>query len=228
MSTANTIQSAVIGMPMYGLMVMLAVGVSLVYWLRAAKSDQRLLLIYFSAIAGAFVGAKLAYFIAEAWIHTGPDAWRQWLVGKSITGALLGGFLGVELGKKLVGYSKSTGDRFALIIPWGVMMGRVGCLRHGCCTGKLFESGYRWPSVEVELGANVLIWCALMLVRKKAFAQNQLFHIYLVVYGVFRYVHEFLRATPKLAFGISGYQWIALAIISTGLIAFKQRSRKRF
>ena len=50
-------------------------------------------------------------------------------------GALLGGYAGVEIAKKAIGYSAPTGDWFAIVAPVGIALGRVGCLRHGCCTG---------------------------------------------------------------------------------------------
>ena len=44
-----------------------------------------------------------------------------------------------------------------------------------------------------------------------------------ITYGLFRFAHEFARATPKFAAGISGYQIWALALFVTGLVAFMRR-----
>ena len=214
------------GNALYAVFVVVSILVSLRYWLRSSKGDERLVVIYFGALAGAFVGAKLAYMIAEGWLHTGEGAWRHWVVGKSITGALLGGFVMVELVKKLVRYSKPTGDRFALIIPVGVIVGRLGCMSHGCCGGVLLESGVSWPAVSVEIAFNVVIWGVCYSLYRRGILLNQLFHVYLISYGGFRFVHEFMRLNPRILLGLSGYQWISVCMIVVGIVAFSKRMRQ--
>ena len=51
--------------------------------------------------------------------------------------------------------------------------------------------------------------------------------MFLIAYGLFRFFHEFMRATPKPFFGISGYQWIALGTAVAAGIAYKQRAAPR-
>ncbi len=194
--------------------------------MKSVKNDDRMLVIYFGALVGAFIGAKLAFMVAEGWLYQGENAWRYWLVGKSVTGALLGGFLGVELMKKFVKYTKATGDKFALIIPLGIITGRLGCLSHGCCGGVLLENGQVWPAVPVEIGYNLLIWLLIYILHRIQLLKNQLFHLYLISYGIFRFFHEFMRTTPKLVHGLSGYQYIALALAFVGFFAYAKRSRK--
>ena len=43
-----------------------------------------------------------------------PQRWVIWATGKTILGALLGGYAGVEAAKKWTGYTQPTGDWFAL------------------------------------------------------------------------------------------------------------------
>ena len=45
-------------------------------------------------------------------------------------------------------------------------------------------------------------------------------------YGLFRFAHEFMRATPKCCFGISGYQLWALLLAALGALAFAVRRRE--
>jgi phosphatidylglycerol:prolipoprotein diacylglycerol transferase len=52
---------------------------------------------------------------------------------------------------------------------------------------------------------------------------GQHFHLYLIAYGIFRFLHEFLRDTPKPFFNLSGYQIIALATALASCIAFYKR-----
>src|SRR5580765_8630113 len=113
----------------YGWLMLAGIFVSIFFWSRLAKGDSRLVLIYIAALAGAFLGAKLVYLGAEGWMHWHDE--HRWVIlatGKSITGALLGGYAAVEIAKRLTGYRSATGDWFAIIAPVGIVLGRVGCL----------------------------------------------------------------------------------------------------
>src|SRR5947209_13099455 len=75
----------------YGLLTLAAILTSIFVWRRIARRDERLVLIYVAALAGAFLGAKVVYLAAEGWSHwQEPNRWLIWATGKSITGALLG------------------------------------------------------------------------------------------------------------------------------------------
>lgn len=207
------------------------------FWIRQSKSDPRHALIYFAAITGALLGAKIAYLLSEGWLHTDPDTrLLHWLTGKSVTGALLGGWLAVELAKKITAYTRTTGDRYALIVPPGIILGRLGCLSHGCCQGIACDLGVfsthgpdgtaNWPAVPVEITFNFIALLLILLLRHRKALPGQHFHLYLFAYGLFRFSHEFLRATPKPFLGLSGYQLLSLLLATTAAIAFVIRARK--
>jgi len=213
----------------YSLTMLLAIMLSAYYWIKMSRSDGQLPLIYFCALGCAFLGAKIAYLVSEGWLHTGDDRWIHWLSGKSITGALLGGYVGVEVFKKWLGYQRITGDRFALIVPLSIILGRLGCLIQGCCQGIICQlpAGItRWPAVPVEVGFNFAAILAFAWMRWKKIQTWQHFHLYLIGYGIFRFLHEFLRATPKPFAGLSGYQLIATLTAVIGLLAYFKRRQK--
>jgi phosphatidylglycerol:prolipoprotein diacylglycerol transferase len=211
------------GSPVYTLMMLCGIAWGAFYWYRQSKSDWRVALIYGAGLAGAFAGAKIAFLLAEGWLLAdSPQRWVLWLSGKSVMGALPGGWAGVELAKKVLGYERTTGDRFARLIPPALILGRIGCLYAGCCTGIVCSFG-KWPAVEVEMGFQVLAWAALWLMARRGWQREQHFHLYLMAYGLFRFGHEFLRATPKLFWGTSGYQWIALATVIAAAVAYGRR-----
>lgn len=221
----------------YGWLMLAGILVSVVLWTRLARRDDRLLVVYVSCLMGAFLGAKVVYVLAEGWQHFGaPDMWLQLATGKSILGALLGGYAAVEVAKKLVGYSGITGDWFAIIAPVGIIIGRVGCLLHGCCPGTpcapawftLADSAgvQRWPAVPVEILCNAAALGLFFFLRRKLLFTGQHFHLYLIGYGVSRFFHEFLRDTPRLLGGISGYQLAALAVLALGVNRFIVRRRR--
>lgn len=211
------------GSPVYLAMMVIGIGIGVVYWSRQAKNDPSLPLIYFGGLVGAFLGAKIAFLVSEAWLFTDhPERWLIWLSGKSITGALPGGWAGVEVMKRIVGYPGITGDRFAVLIPIPLALGRVGCLHAGCCQGN-DVCGFTWPSIPVEIGFQLLALCILFTLKRRHLFQGQLFHLYLIAYGLFRFAHEFLRDTPKPFLGFSGYQIISLLLALAASIAFAHR-----
>ncbi len=222
----------------YGWLMLTGICVGIVFWTRLAKKDSRLLVIYITALCGAFLGAKLIFLLAEGWHYwNAPDRWRQLVTGKSILGALLGGYAAVELAKKMIGYQRATGDWFAFIAPIGIIVGRIGCMLHGCCLGVRCDAAWysvadkggnpRWPAVPLEIGFNLAAILAFLIFRKRGKFPGQHFHIYLIGYGIFRFAHEFLRATPKLWGMLSGYQIAAVLVFLLGLVGFLRRRNPR-
>jgi phosphatidylglycerol:prolipoprotein diacylglycerol transferase len=210
------------------------IGVSIAFWLRLAHRDERLLIIYFAALVSAFLGAKLVYLVAEGWIFwSDPRRWMIWATGKTILGALLGGYAGVEVAKKLTGYTSATGDWFAIVAPVGIVLGRIGCLLHGCCLGRACEPSWwtiqdsmgvaRWPAVPMEIAFNLVAVLVLAILRRRRVLIGQHFHLYLISYGIFRFGHEFLRATPRVAGLATGYQFAAIAVAILGIVGFVRR-----
>lgn len=214
------------GSPVYVLMMIAGIGIGAVYWLRASRTDRRLVMIYFIGLIGAFLGAKLAFLFAEGWLHfNDPNRWLVWLSGKSVMGALPGGWIGVEIAKKALGFTETTGDRFAMLLPVPLMLGRIGCLSAGCCGGIVCSFG-RWPAVPVEIDFQIIALAALMVMRRKHWQAGQHFHLYLIAYGLFRFGHEFLRGTPKPFAGLSGYQIIGLLTALAALMAYRMRAAR--
>lgn len=214
-------------------------------WSRRFRSESGSFAVFVGAIAGAYLGAKLLYLAAEGWMHYGTDLWLyQLAAGKTIVGALLGGYAGVEIAKKLIGYTKPTGDWFAVGVPLSIAAGRLGCLRYGCCPGKVCTEPEwftitdpvgleRWPAVPLELGFNLLFVAMILplVLRQNLLRQSplagQLFHLYLISYGVFRFWHEFHRDTPALVAGVTGYQLGAAGLVVLGVTRAVVRERAR-
>ena len=143
--------------------------------------------------------------------------------GMSVLGGILGGFIGVEIFKKIAGHNESTGDAFAIAIPIGHSIGRIGCLLAGCCFGTY--SNLPWaisypvesipyivhqhigyidsnslaslsvhPIPIYEIIFNLLILLTLIKMRDKFKTNGSVFRLYLLSYCTFRFFEEFLRA----------------------------------
>jgi len=79
--------------------------------------------------------------------------------------------------------------------------------------------------VPVEILFNIAAMLGFFLLRKNNKLVGQHFHLYLIAYGIFRFVHEFVRATPRVLGEISGYQFAALAVAGLGIVGFTLRRR---
>ena len=223
----------------YGLLALIAVGVTAWTWSRIAsrptEDRHRMAVVYLAALGGGLIGAKLAFLFAEGWIHRGD--WVALVTGRSITGALLGGYAAVELAKWMMRDRTPTGDFFALIAPLGIALGRVGCILQGCCTGVACEPAWwtvghhdgvaHWPAAQAELLFNLVFLAWALLAARAGWLPGNRFHVYLIAYGLFRLVHEPLRAVPPLAptvLGpVTGYQVLAAITAMLGGVRLWQR-----
>jgi len=114
-----------------------------------------------------------------------PGSLAAFATGKSITGGLLGGYAGVEIAKRFVGYRNATGDLFCACCAAGIMLGRVGCILRGCCLGSVCEPAWftmsdgngiaRWPAAPAELLFNALMVGVILLFRWRGILPDSTF-----------------------------------------------------
>ncbi len=215
--------------PPYAALMVVGLIFGLMFWLRLSRRDPSTVGLYVAALAGAFFGAKLSYLACEGWMYWGQaDVWRQWATGKSILGALIGGYLSVEGVKRLAVITTITGDWFASFVPLAIALGRLGCLSQGCCGGRIVQlpgtPAFVWPTVPVEFAFNVTAATVFWILRRRNILPGQHFHLFMMAYGVFRLLHEPLRSTPKVFGPWSLYQSLAGALVVLGFWGFRRRS----
>lgn len=180
-------------------------------------------------LLGAGLGNKLVFLIER------PDVVRGWfegrwvMPGQSIVGGLLGGLLGVEAAKRLIGQRQSTGDLMVWPITVGLVIGRIGCFlaglhddTYGTVTGLPwgvdFGDGlHRHPTQLYEI-VFVLAWSVLLLRLREQWAPvpGLLFKLFLSGYLAWRFAVDGIK--PVLIpypLGWSGIQWTAfLALLA--------------
>ena len=163
----------------------------------------------------------------------------QWLVagsaGKSVLGAVAGGYLTVYLYKRRIGLRRSTGDLFAVAVSAGEAVGRWGCFFAGCCYGRpwhgpwaIYRDGeWRHPTQVYLSLANAAILVVLLLVDRKRPPENTLWFLQGTLYCIARFTIEFYRAGPVTSIGLTSAQ-IACALgfvfFSIGLGRLLRRS----
>jgi phosphatidylglycerol:prolipoprotein diacylglycerol transferase len=225
----------------YPLLAVVSLFVTGTLWSRLMRGrpddrDPRMIQVLLGALIGVAAGAKIAFILGDLPRLIATDTtWLDWVAGKSVTGALLGGYAGIEIAKRITGYRRATGDLFALLVPISTAIGRVGCVAAGCCGGVAMDrawytvlspsGGFMWPSAQLEFGFNLTAAFVMALLWRRGQLRGQLFHVYLIAYGLFRFGHEFVRDTPRMLGPISGYHLLALGIFALGLVRFVQRRR---
>ena len=141
MDGISTVETGFVFQPGYSVMVLL--GLCLVLGFPVTKditepTDRRsYYTIQAITLLGALLGAKLAVLMGDAlWPLEHFDDWAALIVsGRSIIGALVVGFVVAEIAKPLMGYRLPPNDRFAVILPFSIAIGRIGCYLAGCCRG---------------------------------------------------------------------------------------------
>jgi phosphatidylglycerol:prolipoprotein diacylglycerol transferase len=186
-------------------------------------------------LLGAVLGAKLSVLFGDYnWPWSPVNDWLQVLwSGRSITGALIFGFLFAEVTKPIIGYEMPPNDRFATLLPFTVGIGRVGCIIGGCCGGLPHEGWCavtgadgisRYPAPAIEMLFQFMIGALFIFLLKRDILFGRLFAVYLILYGGFRFGTEFIRATPKSFNGFSGYQILAVCMVVLGTAALLKRT----
>ena len=146
----------------------------------------------------------------------------QWLFagspGKSILGAVAGGYLAVILYKRWIGLNRPTGDLFAVALCAGEAVGRWGCYFGGCCHGKTTtvswavwqHDAWRHPT-QIYLSACCLaILVVLLLVDARRPPENSLLFLHGMLYSIARFCVEAFRVAPEHYGGLNIAQWACI------------------
>jgi phosphatidylglycerol:prolipoprotein diacylglycerol transferase len=194
-------------------------------WLAALVAQRRLLLpwrqragLALGAFCGAMIAAKLPFVLAD-W--QGLLSGRAWLSdGKTIMFGLVGGYFGVELVKGILNLRIKTGDSYAVPVAVAIGIGRLACFQAGCCHGTAtslpwgvrFHDGLpRHPTQLYETLFHLTAACVLLALLRRGLFRQQLIKLYFLAYFTYRFATEFIRPEPRVALGLTGYQWAALA-----------------
>uniref|UniRef100_UPI00404B1852 prolipoprotein diacylglyceryl transferase n=2 Tax=Gelidibacter sp. TaxID=2018083 RepID=UPI00404B1852 len=194
--------------------------------LRRKSNDSISSLNRLSIILGAVIGALMGSRVVGYLEHPIPISTEniiQVLNTKTIMGGLFGGLLGVEISKRLIGETQSSGDLFTFPIIVGIFIGRVGCFLSGMneftygkvtsfFTGMDLGDGLkRHPIAMYELVFLVLLFIFLKKIQKQTQLVNgMLFKYFMILYFSFRFFIEFLKPNEFLVIGLSSIQILCL------------------
>ena len=171
-------------------------------------------------MVGALIGAKALVLLQH--IYLSWQNWQQFLLlliqGKTVVGAMLGGLIGVELTKKMIGVTRSTGDAFVYPLIVGTAIGRIGCFltglsdrTYGIATtlpwGVDFGDGiHRHPTQLYEIFFLLLLIIFLKFRSNYDRQEGDLFKFYMMAYLSFRLLVDFLNTDLPSILGIGYFQ----------------------
>lgn len=86
-------------------------------------------------------------------------------------------------------------DVFTVSMAFTLLCARINCIFAGCCLGACITGtdGPRWPTREIEIGFYVIVLTILILRILKQKNHGEIFPLYMVSYGAFRFMIEFFR-----------------------------------
>lgn len=225
----------------YGLMIALGFLVCVImgmYRAKRHKLDPEVVLdVALIGIVAGMIGAKLLYVIVEF-----KDFMKDPLAvigseGFVVYGGIILGVLAPMLycRKKKVDFL----EYFDLAVPSISLaqgFGRIGCFLAGCCYGRqtdawfgvIFPAGSLAPAgvklIPTQLissAGDFLITIILILCYKRLKYKGNVGALYMLLYGVGRFLVEFFRSDDRGAVGIlSTSQLISIAIIIGAVILF--------
>ncbi|RYU86560.1 diacylglyceryl transferase [Mucilaginibacter terrigena] len=186
------------------------------------STDKRLI-IFIGAAFGAFAGSHIVGVLEHPEFLSKLNIF-YFMGNKTIIGGMLGGLIGVELTKRQIGVTVSSGDLMVYPLILAMVIGRIGCFLAGLEDGTYgiqstlpwainFGDGiHRHPTNLYEILFWIMLWLALFLIeRKLEFTNGSRFKVFMVAYLLFRFFIEFIKPDYFFSFGLSVIQLVCVA-----------------
>ncbi len=204
--------------------------------------------ILFLGVLGVVAGGRIGYcvFYQPGYYLQHPlEVFAVWQGGMSFHGGLIGVLLA------MVWFARSRGrpwlqvmDFVAPCVPTGLAAGRAGNFLNGELWGRVADPSLPWGMVFRGAGdlprhpsqvyqfllEGLLLFVLLWLYARKPRATGQVSAMFLLGYGVFRFIAEFFREPDAhlglLSLGMSMGQWLCIPMILGGIgLAWHSRPR---
>lgn len=229
--------------PTYGLCLAVAilVGCGWFIWrIKQAHGDVNdMFIICAISIGFGLAGASLLYWCITYDIK---EIFEDIISGKFIIfksgglvfyGGLIGGVVGFFTGAKITKQRdwNMLANAAAPCLPLAHAIGRMGCFFGGCCFGIHYDGwcavhlpshGWVFPVQLLESALNLILSLLLVAYTSGKPKGMQALWLYLILYGIERFLLEFLRGDVirGLAGGLSTSQWISLIMVAMGAMQF--------
>lgn len=236
----------------YGAMIALGASLGVAYLAIRGKRelgltfDQANSLFLYIFIA-AFVGGKFFLLFEDSSYLQRPS---RWLAGRGFV--FYGSFL-FAIPTMLWFFRKHKLPTYAMLDIMAIttclvhMMGRIGCFLAGCCHGKVTDSWFSvvytdaacsaqplntplYPTQLMEAFYIFLVMLVLFYLRSRRAFYGQLFLLYLILYGIGRFLLEYWRGDEARGYVIQDYvsnaQTVALCIVLVVMVIYRRLSQR--
>lgn len=204
-------------------------------WTRRDVED-----LLFYGVLGVVIGGRIGYvlFYKPGYYAENPlEAFAIWKGGMSFHGGLLGVIAAMAIFARMRGRAfLAVTDLIAPCVPTGLASGRIGNFINGELWGRAADPSLPWAMVFPQAGPDLvprhpsplyqfaleglLLFVLLWLYARKPRGLGQVSGVFLVGYGIFRFIAEYFREPDAflglLALGLSMGQWLCLPMIAVG------------
>lgn len=134
-------------------------------------------------------------------------------------------FLAAKISKRKVA---DVFDIFVICMIFTLLCARVNCILAGCCKGLLLPGSedLRWPTRELEILFYIAILFWLDRKAGNEVYSGEIYLLYMIAYGVFRFIIEWFRETEiKVGVLHISHIWAIVSILAgtAMLIGLKER-----
>lgn len=226
---------------LYGLCIAVGVLCAVLILFKFAKGkikDSFIDFLFYNGIVAIAIGFCVATLFQDVYNYVKyPEKGFEFGTGMTFIGGLIGGVVSFLTGyfifrKKLDGRLIDIISLLPACIIIAHAFGRIGCFFAGCCYGKPTDSflgvtfpGMKHPVHPTQLYESaflfVLFAVCILLYLKKGFKHN--LSLYLLAYGVFRFLNEFLRGDDRGAYilGMPPSQfWSIVMVVASVAVYF--------
>jgi phosphatidylglycerol:prolipoprotein diacylglycerol transferase len=206
-------------------------------WTRRDVED-----LLFYGVLGVVIGGRLGFVLFYSpghYLQNPLEVFAVWKGGMSFHGGMLGVALAMILFSRFRGRSVlQTLDLIAPCVPTGLASGRIGNFINGELYGRPADPSLPWAMVfpQADDGGvarhpsqlyqfaleGLLLFVVLWVYGRKARAPGQVTAVFVLGYGICRFVVEYFRQPDKgleaLALGLSMGQWLCVPMIVCGAL----------
>lgn len=208
------------------LLLLLAVGAAFTFlWLMLCK--ERLRIKWYAALPVAVLHTICGVLCVKAFavVEVGFDMSKAG--NMSLFGAIFFLPLFYYLGAKLTRRKPAeVFDVFTICTIFTLMCARINCIISGCCTGKVIPGmSIRWPTRELEILFYIVLLFWLGRPVRQSKRVGMIYPLYMIAYGAFRFLTEWLRAYETASPLHRGHVW-ALITLALGLSIYYTQKEK--
>ncbi len=118
-------------------------------------------------------------------------------------------------------------DNLTVCLIVTLFCARINCIVSGCCHGKqFFSTAYEWPTRELEMLFHAALLAFFIPRIRKDEKRGQIYPLYMICYGVFRFFEEFLRYSSGGGIFHKAHLWSVLAA-GIGLSVYNEMTAKK-